>query len=180
VQRRAALQQLAVTVGGFISLPAWANGWNASTVRSSHGLLSAPQDELLAIVVDTIIPETDTPGAKALGVHSFLQKVVADCYEPKAAETLKQGLAATEAMARQTYSRSFGECDTPQRIDVLKRLNQSAEQTQTDFYKLVKALTIRGYTSSEYVMTNLTKYEMVPGRYHGCVPVPAKAITQTK
>jgi hypothetical protein len=28
--------------------------------------------------------------------------------------------------------------------------------------------------TSEYVMTNLTHYEMIPGRYHGCVPVAAK------
>ena len=180
MQRRAALQHLAVAVGGFISLPAWANGWNATTVQTQRQFLSAGQDDLLALIVDTIIPATDTPGAKNLGVHTFLQKVVVDCYEPKAQTTLTQGLEAADAVAKQAYSRSFSECDATQRLDVLKRMEQSTESAQKDFFRLVKNLTIRGYMSSEYVMTNLTKYEMVPGRYHGCVPVPAKPISQSK
>lgn len=185
VQRRAALQQLAVAVGGFASLPAWASGWNAATVPSHSRFLSTRQNDLLATVVDTFIPATDTPGvnspgAKDLGVHTFLQKVVTDCYEPKAQTTLAQGLDAADALARQTYSRPFGDCDTAQRLDVLNRMKQSTDSAQTDFYKLVKGLTVRGYLNSEYVMTNLTKFEYAPGRYHGCVPVPAKPISQSK
>jgi len=31
--------------------------------------------------------------------------------------------------------------------------------------------TIRGYTTSEYVMVNYYHYVMAPGFYHGCVAV---------
>lgn len=36
---------------------------------------------------------------------------------------------------------------------------------------MIKRMTVDGYMGSEYVMTNITKYEMAPNRYHGCVPV---------
>ncbi len=178
---------MAMAVGGFISLPAWANGWNATTMPATYRILSRQQDELLAIVVDTIIPTTivngnESPGARALGVHQFLQKMVSDCYEPDAQQTLTKGLTTADALAQQTYNRPFADCDTAQRIEVLNRMSQAEEPTQQGFYRLVKALTIRGYMNSEYVMTNLTHYQMIPGHYYGCVPVPATApsLTQPK
>ena len=178
---------MAIAVGGFISLPTWASGWNATTVPPTYRILSSQQDELLAAVVDTIIPATtiageNSPGARTLGVHQFLQKMVNDCYEPNAQQTLTKGLTTTDALAQQTYNQPFSKCDTPQRIAVLNQISKAEDPAQSGFYQLVKGLTIRGYMSSEYVMTNLTHYQMIPGHYYGCVPVPAAAtpLTQPK
>lgn len=82
---------MAGAVGGLISLPAWANSWTAETVRSTRQLLARQQADLLADMAETIIPATDTPGAKALNVHQFIQKMIKDCYEPKAQQTLRTG-----------------------------------------------------------------------------------------
>lgn len=180
MERRSALITLAGAVGGLISLPAWASGWNPDTVRPASQFLSRDQNDLLADIAETIIPATDTPGAKALNVHQFIQKMVTDCYDKTAQETLQKGLDTAQELAQKTFSKPFGEGDTAQRMAVLTQLAQSAEPAPKRFYSLVKDLTIRGYMSSEYVMTNLTHYEMVPGRYHGCVPVPVKAVSQTK
>ncbi|QJW92253.1 gluconate 2-dehydrogenase subunit 3 family protein [Spirosoma taeanense] len=171
---------MAGAVGGLISLPAWASGWTSETVRPLNPFLSRSQDELLADLAETIIPATDTPGAKALNVHQFIQKVVADCYDKPSAETFRKGLAAVDELAQKSFGKPFSQGDTTQRIGVLNQLAQSTDADQKNFYSMVKGLTIRGYMSSEYVMTNLTHYEMIPGRYHGCVPVPAKPISQTK
>lgn len=171
---------MAVALGGLISLPAWAEGWNKTSVASLQAFLSPTQDALLADIVETIIPATDTPGAKALGVHSFVQKMVADCYDKKAQDTFSKGLTTVESMAQQTGGKAFAALTDSQRIELLKRLEQSTEAEQKDFYRLVKSLTIQGYMTSEYVMTNITKYELVPGRYHGCVPVTAKVLTNKK
>ncbi|MFD2569599.1 gluconate 2-dehydrogenase subunit 3 family protein [Spirosoma soli] len=171
---------MAGVVGGLISLPAWANGWTSETVRSTQQFLSSSQDDLLAIIAETIIPATDTPGAKALNVHQFIQKIVTDCLDKPAQETFRKGLDATDELAKKTFGKPFGEGDVAQRTALLTQLSQSADPTQKDFYGLVKGLTIRGYLNSEYVMTNLTHYQMIPGHYYGCVPVPAKAVSQTK
>lgn len=162
---------MAGAVGGLISVPAWANGWTTETVNSGQSTLTRSQTERLAAMVETIIPATDTPGAKALSVHQFVQKMVADCYDKKTQDNLSDGLNALDGMAQKSFGKPFAEGDTGGRTALLTQLAQSSDAAQKDFYSLVKNLTIRGYMSSEYVMTNLTHYEFIPSRYHGCVPV---------
>ncbi|MFC5411813.1 gluconate 2-dehydrogenase subunit 3 family protein [Larkinella bovis] len=174
MERRKALKSLAVAVGGLVSLPGWANSWTSASLPAGPVLLAPQADALLAEVVETIIPATDTPGAKALGVHTFIQKIVTDCMDPSAQETLTKGLTAVEALARKTYTRPFAALDASQRTDLLKTMNQSPESDQKGFVSLVKGMTIRGYMTSEYVMNNITHYQMIPGHYYGCVPVVAK------
>jgi len=167
---------LAGAVGGLISLPAWASSWTSETVRPnrhfSHG-----QNDLLADIAETIIPVTNSPGAKALNVHQFIQKMVTDCFDKSVQETFAKGLESVDELAQKSFSKSFSEGDATQRMALLTQMSQSAEPTQKDFYSMVKNLTIRGYMNSEYVMTNLIRFEFIPGRYHGCVPVSAKAVT---
>ncbi|GAB3885378.1 gluconate 2-dehydrogenase subunit 3 family protein [Spirosoma agri] len=171
---------MAMAAGGLISLPAWASNWTAETVGLTHNYLSSSQDELLANIAETIIPATDTPSAKELKVHQLIQKIVADCYDKPAQELFRNGLDAVDAQAQKTFGKPFREGDVAQRTALLTQFSQSAEPAQKEFYSLVKGLTIRGYLNSEYVMTNLTHYQMVPGYYHGCVPVVAKAVSPTK
>jgi hypothetical protein len=173
MQRRVALKNLAAAAG-LVSMPAWASGWNKSTVATAAPYLSAGQDAVLAEIVETIIPATDTPGAKELGIHSFVQKMVTDCYDEKVRERLAKGVDAVERMAKGTFSKSFATLDAARRMDILLKMEKNTDPEKKEFFTLVKGLTIRGYLNSEYVMTNLTHYELVPGRYHGCVPVAVK------
>lgn len=160
---------MAGAIGGLIALPAWASSWTPETVRSGHSLLSAAQTDLLAGMVETIIPKTDTPGARELNVHLFVQKMVADCYPTATQETLKKGLDGLDIQAQKAFSKPFTEADAAQQTALLTQLAKDTDQKA--FYSLVKGLTIRGYMSSEYVMTNLTHYQFIPGHYYGCVPV---------
>ena len=43
------------------------------------------------------------------------------------------------------------------------------------FYRTNKRLVIRGYLGSQYFLTKIEVYELVPGRWHGCVPVTKKS-----
>jgi hypothetical protein len=38
------------------------------------------------------------------------------------------------------------------------------------FYSTARKLTILSYSSSQYFLTRIQVYELVPGRWHGCVP----------
>ena len=160
---------MAGAVSGLMALPAWASNWTPETVRTARSFLSAAQTDLLAGMVETIIPKTDTPGAKDLNVHLFVQKMVADCYPVAMQETLKKGLDGLDNQAQKSFGKPFAEGDATQQTALLTQFAQDADQK--DFHKLVKNLTIRGYLSSEYVMTNLTHYQFIPGHYYGCVPV---------
>ncbi|WP_373515164.1 gluconate 2-dehydrogenase subunit 3 family protein [Persicitalea sp.] len=170
MQRRTALKNVAASVGAMMALPAWASGWNSKGLKKA-GLLTTAEDAMLAEVVETIIPATDTPGAKALEVHRFVERMVADCYEPEVQKVLTEGLASLDKYSQSTFKKPFTKGTPAQRIHILEGYELGDDPKGKQFFSLVKNLTIQGYMNSEYVMTNLTHYEMIPGRFHGCVPV---------
>lgn len=199
MQRRTVLQNLAVTFGGLVTLPAWASGWTADSLKSVT-TVPPTEEALLAEIVETFIPETtasgtstpgastpgastpgaSTPGAKSLGVQLFALRMIQDCYGPPAQETLQRGLALTEATAQKTAGKPFAVCDTPTRLAILNALTTDSDPVGKAFVDLTKRLTIQGYTNSEYYLTNVKKYVMAPGYYHGCVEVPEVAVNGSR
>lgn len=172
MNRRLAIRDLALTFGGLVSLPAWAsNGWNAHSFQIAPGFFRTSEKAILELIVETIIPESATKGAVSLGVPAFLEKMLKDCYEQPITENVKNGLAATDATAQKLYGKSFANCDTQQKQQILLGFEKSEDAGLKDFYSLVKNLTIVGYTTSEYVQTEFLHYNMAPGHYYGCVPV---------
>lgn len=170
MKRRNVVKSLLVAAGGLAALPAWATGWTPETVgQTSYGAMA--EEEMLAELVETFIPETTTPGAKSLKVHQFILRMVNDCYDQSAQDLLKSGLAKTDELAQQAYTKPFTACDSLQRTDLLRQMGMAVEPATQQFANLVKGLTIRGYTNSEYYLTNVQKYVMAPGFYHGCVNV---------
>lgn len=170
---------VATTVGGLVALPGWATNWTLDSLRSagvSSQFLSTTELDLLGEIIDIIIPvttegQTTIPGAKNLNVHQFIEKMVADCYDKTTQSTFLKGLNSVDTVTLDTIGMPFLEGDTDQRLNILRLMNRSTDATQKSFMALVKALTIRGYMSSEYVMTNITHYEMAPARYNGYFPV---------
>jgi hypothetical protein len=177
MKRRAAIRSLALVVGGTISLPAWASHWNLDTISERNKLFVSPdQEALLAEIVETIIPATDTPGAKALGVHRFILKMMADCYEKKEQTRFKEGLTELDKLVKASYGKPFVSCTPAQRLEILKAREAAAKISPPEkesFFPFLKNMTIQGYLNSEFVMREVYKYELVPARYHGCVPVSA-------
>ncbi|GEO05448.1 hypothetical protein AAE02nite_31120 [Adhaeribacter aerolatus] len=170
MKRRAALKGISMAVAGLVALPAWASGWNPASL----GKVSAvplPEEALLAELVETIIPETDTPGAKSLQVHRFVLRMIQDCYGEVAQSNLQQGLVAVDEVAKGAFDKSFVNLNVTQRVAVLTHLQKSDDPSTKGFISLVKNLTIQGYLNSEYVLLNMMDYKMAPGFYHGCVPL---------
>jgi hypothetical protein len=170
MERRVALRNVAMAMGAIVSLPAWASGWRMEAM-SPGTLLPVGQAEVLHALVETIIPKTDTPGASELGVDKFVQKMVSDCYDKNTQSGLASGLSNLDEQSIQNFGKSFVSSTASERLKLVKELEKSDDASAKSFFGLVKNLTIQGYMNSEYVMTNITHYEMVPARYHGCVPV---------
>jgi hypothetical protein len=111
-----------------------------------QGEVSAPKHlshddlRLLTVVVDLIIPRTDTPGAADAGVPLYIDRVAGN--KPDVRETLQQGLAALRAAG-------FENATSEQRVELLTSARQP-------FFKLAKDLTIDSYYSTrEGLVTEL-------------------------
>ncbi len=173
MQRRLAIKQLLVATGGMLALPAYLQGSARPFIRFNNFDIDVAQDRLLAQVAETLIPKTDTPGAKDLGVHLFVMKMVDDCYGKADQQKFINGLAELERSTKKLTGQSFIMCTAAKRREILQNIENKRGYTGDvlDFYHIMKAKTIQGYLNSKYVMTKQLIYEMVPGRYNGYFPV---------
>ena len=119
-------------------------------------LLSSALGEVLAEVVETILPETDTPGAKAAKVHVFVDLTAKACLLPAEQRTLIAGL--------EELGGGFVALGQAEREARLQRIDAAT-------FKLLKDLTLLGYFTSEIGCTRALAYEAAPGRYRGCIPL---------
>jgi hypothetical protein len=169
MNRRTALQHLGVLLGGVTLTP----DLMANTIaRATSGEIPAginPQNlTLLAELVNTIIPDTDTPGAKAAGVHNFIALVLEDCVAPKEKEAFWSALEKADAACRAAHGKSFVDCTEQQRAKFLTDLSaNSAQSADPSFWPTLQGMTTFGYFTSEIGMTQALAYDPIPG---GWVP----------
>jgi hypothetical protein len=173
MNRRTTLKSLLIASGGLITLPTWALNWTPNDLTTLPSAFSSADQELLAAVVDTIIPVGNSIGALSVGVDKFLQKLISNCYASAVQENVAKQLTALDNAARSTYGNGFPLCNQMQRQALLEKLGTSQDTQEQDFFNLMKSETIRGFNTSREVMLQHLNYKILPGHYHGCVDVTA-------
>jgi Gluconate 2-dehydrogenase subunit 3 len=178
--RREALRRTAILLGGVLSAPAIAGVLAGCDSRSAGDTwapraLSNEQGELVATIAEHIIPETDTPGARAAGVHVFIDKMLAEHYAPDDKQRVLDGLAGIDARTWEECDRDFLDCSATEQRAVLIRIDQEAfaappNRRDVHWFRTLKELTLLGYYTSEIGATQELRHVAVPGRADGCVP----------
>jgi gluconate 2-dehydrogenase gamma chain len=132
IDRREALRRAALLLGGAISAPTLAAmlaGCETPAVGEAGWTpraLSDAQGAQVATIAEHIIPTTDTPGARAAGVHRFIDTMLAEYYSPDERSAFLAGLADIDARARVTKGRIFLELSPPEQRDVLTLVDAEA------------------------------------------------------
>jgi len=173
MDRRESLKTLALSAGGLVALPNWASGWTVDDLTAHHSSFSASEQELLASVTDTIIPQGNSIGALSVGVDKYLQKLIDKCYEKTVQDNVKVQLTILEATSQKNYGKPFSLCDQSQRQELLMSLSSSSVKEEKEFFDFMKSETIRGFNTSKEVMVDHLHYKIFPGHYYGCVDVKA-------
>ena len=173
VNRRSAIKQLLYVSAGMALLPACLQHTTRTSLALNNIKVDGDQGKLLAELAETIIPATTTPGAKALSAHLFTLVMMDDCYKKADQQKWLSGMKAFEQASKKLNGQAFADCTVPQREALLTSL-EAGKDDKSDlsyFYKTTKHLTIQAFSSSKYFLTNVNIYELVPGRYKGCVPL---------
>ena len=129
MQRREAFQRLAVLLGASAGTPALVSALARSAAALTASsftprALSPEQLEQVATIAEHIIPTTDTPGARAAGVHRFIDTMLAEYYSPASREHLLKGLGDVDARARRSYGRAFLACTAANQRALLEQLDR--------------------------------------------------------
>jgi hypothetical protein len=171
--RRVAIQQLLVIWAGVAILPSCLHSEEKVSIPLKLIHIDPSDESMLAELAETILPKTDTPGAKDLAAHLFALKMVDDCFTKPNQEKYIQGMKDFESFVMKKTGKSFAENSTAERQSIVSELDQ--QKTSTDnlafFYQSTKRLTVQAYTTGEYFMTKIRGYKMIPGKFQGCVPL---------
>lgn len=172
MNRREAIQNMLMILGGTAIIPSSLRAAGQPSIRLKHLEINQEQELLLAEVAETILPATDTPGAKELSLHLFVMKMIDDCHTGEEQAAFAEGLTQLETAAQATFGTAFADGTEKQRIVLLQSINPKSERPEAlkAFYKLMKQRTIQGYKVSEYVMTELLPHKMIPDPYDGFYP----------
>ncbi|CAN5674741.1 gluconate 2-dehydrogenase subunit 3 family protein [soil metagenome] len=177
MNRRTAFKQLLFISTGAALIPACMEDKRKASVLLKNFSISAKQEQLLAELAETIIPKTDTPGAKDISAHLFALKMLDDCSSKEDQDKFVKSLASFESLTKKDLGKSFTEATAAERSKLLAQLEAQKDVAQKDdavqFYGRMKGLTVQAYTSSLFYLTKVQVYELIPGRYHGCMPVKA-------
>jgi hypothetical protein len=181
MHRRTVIKNLALIIGGAALLPACMQEKGKASIALKNVEISADQEKLIGDMAETIIPKTNTPGAKDLNLHLFVLKMLDDCYKKPDQQAFMIGITQFTDAVKKKYDNSFAGLSVKQREEMLLSIEKDKDpksiNTPTElktFYGIVKGQTVNGYTNSQYFMTKQVIYELVPGRYNAHFPYKQK------
>jgi glucoside 3-dehydrogenase (cytochrome c) hitch-hiker subunit len=182
INRREALRKTALMMGAAISSSALAGLLQGC--KTTPELTYVPQfftedqGRLVMEVAEIIIPKTDTPGAKDVGVPGFIDTMLKDCYKKEDQDRFIEGLTAFDDEAKKTYGDSFIYCKPEQQVELVTKVHAAAiaeakenKDAKRPFILMTKELTLLGFFTSEPGATQVLQYVAVPGAYKGCIPL---------
>jgi hypothetical protein len=183
MDRREALKRTAWLMGGAVSAPVIMGILKGCTAKPTIDwkpvFLSSDQGILVTQVAEIIIPKTDTPGAKDVGVPGFIDSVVKECFSKEDQDNFLNGLKAFDEEAKKEYGDPFAELDAEDQTAFVTKLHDAAVKAEKEttpapkrpFILTMKELTMSGFFISEPGATQVLQYSPVPGAYEGCVPL---------
>jgi hypothetical protein len=139
--------------------------------------------KLLDELAETIIPATDTPGAKEAGAVEFMMRLLEECTDDKTLNRFVAGLQDLEDHTRSNFHQAFEDCNTNEKEAVLtyfelksrpaQKLFQKIKNKYTGFpfFETLKKYAVTGYCISEKGASIGMRYIAVPGKYLACIPL---------
>ncbi len=177
MNRREALSATAFLLGGtIVGAQAFLTGCKQAAPK--EGLFSASDISFLDEVGETILPATDSPGAKAAKIGDFMRLIVTDCYTEAEQKVFLEGIEKLNRASREMNSDDFLNTTAEQKERLLVALHEQATAFDQNkaadapphYFTMMHQLTNWGYFSSEPGATKALRYIPVPGRWEGCVP----------
>jgi hypothetical protein len=181
IDRRAAIQTL--LKGGLAVglMPGFAEtAWSAiaqAGERPAPRALNSGQTQMIALIADTILPRSDTPGAIDVGVPVWIDLVLVEYFSDARRAAFLADLSAIDQLAVSTSGASLTGLKHQDLMTVMSSLDaatgsKNLTPAQRGYVKL-KELVIHGYFTSKPVQQDLLKVVIVPGRFDADVRIPA-------
>lgn len=178
MQRRTVLKGLAAAAAAAWMLPSCIADPRKVSIALNNLSVTGDEEDLLAAIAEAIIPETDTPGAKTVAAHHFTLVMVDDCMSEEDQQRYLKGMRKFENALSRLTGKSFTGAEAAEQRSMLEALERGLSEQPEEiafFWRRTRGYILQGYTSSEYFLTKVKPYQLVPGpQYQGCVAVSDK------
>lgn len=188
MDRRKALKKTGFLAGAALATPAMFSLLNSCKneprLTWKPEFFTETEAATIGVLVDMILPRTDTPGALDVKVDVFIDKVIARTSDKQGQQYMRNEIAAFNADCKSDFGDVFVNLNETKRTEVLKAAEKSSgkfnpgvwgttvgEQEPIRFYRSMKSMAIWAYFTSEEMGENVLNYDPIPGDYDGCKPL---------
>src|SRR4051812_10792261 len=109
MNRRVLLKQLGLAATAAVLLPSCLRESKKVSIALNNLKVNGDEEELMAGIADTMIPETDKPGAQKVGAHLFALVMVDDCTDAKTKEKFLRGMRSFDKVCEELANKKFSE-----------------------------------------------------------------------
>lgn len=207
MKRREALRNTGLLVGlgltsGVVGSTLFQSCKEAQTMDSGiwkPQFIPADLVEMVAEMTETYLPRTETPGAKDVNVHQFLDTAWAVLYPKEESDHIKKGLLEFAENCKTQTGKTFVELTAEERLAHLTAVQDAYDKDMESagpafwgvpiedkgkqvrqepaerpvvlkpFWHYFKNRTLQGYFTSEEVGENVLTYQSVPGDPIACM-----------
>ena len=152
--------------------------------------LNPHQDATVTALAEWIIPQTDTPGAKAVRVNEFIDLILTEWMDDHERSLFLAGLGDVDKRSQAQFGRNFVDCAEGQQKQMLiafdeeqttlrqaeihawHRRRQMGVAAEESFFRTMKQLTLVGYFTAEVGAKQALHYEVIPSSHTQCAPLP--------
>lgn len=186
MNRRKAVQRVALLLGGsvlgaemFIQTGCKSgDGEKKPAVAPEQDFFTKNEIAFLDELGETILPRTDTPGAKDARVGETINVLVRDCYSKSDQKVFRDGMKTIQKLSSGKYRADFMKMDPAERTELLTALDQEQREYQKNkkddapnhYFRMMRELVLLAFFTSEPGATKVLRYISVPGRFDPCVP----------
>ncbi|MFO7826147.1 MAG: gluconate 2-dehydrogenase subunit 3 family protein [Cyclobacterium sp.] len=173
MDRRSAMKQLAILTGGIITIPACDFSEEAILQAYQNLNITASQKALLTRITNTIFPGTTLKKAEDLQLQDFVLVMCNDCLQENQQQSFVNGLKQWDEFSQQNFGKAFSKMDQATAADAIRQTmameaEPGSKTTEMGrFLAITKQFALQGYLNSEYFMTEIKPYELVPARFFG-------------
>lgn len=173
MDRRKALKNLGLLSGSVILFPSCDFSKENVSIVMNNLQVTETQESLLKSLVETYIPETEHPGGLSMNLDEFIWVMVDDCLPKDQQDDFMKGMSLFEPTFEELGGESFQKSNQEQRTAALSQMlieNPVREipEEVIRFIEISKSYAVLGFMRSEYIMTEVMPYSLVPGKPPVC------------
>ena len=170
MDRRSLLASAVMLVGGSLAggLP---TQLLAASTRAAPIFFAAPQFAMLDEIAEIVIPRTDTPGAREVGVAAFVDALMANWANAEHRREIAGEIGKIDEAAKGAGGTGLLALPAEKRVDLVRAHDAAAFASNGWGWRKLKELILIAYYWSEIGATQELRYELAPGVWEAKVPI---------